>query len=531
MLLALLAGACACDEGMPSDGADAQDAAGEVDGGDGGGEETEDRDAEWAEEAPPDTDDPSGGDPATDGAEQAGDDWIACPAQQPHEKYCVEIGGYECRYEISFCRDGAWTCYADQTHPPPMPAFEDWAWRCGVYQCEVPGIATEPPANWQDTPLDPYVPPDPASLTGEWSRLADLTSTVPLGCERQPRQHGIARTLVVSPSDPRILFAGFEEGGGNVVGVWKSVDGGVTWFEARAGLGSAGCFCFECPDPAQCEWASPGIWSLYIDPEDPDLVFASTWERGLYRTVDGGRYWTKVELPVPWPDLCMNPHEFGPMGPVVRGPDGVYHAAACGSYHYVSQDRGETWEARGQVSTGQHVNTWTIDPENPGRLWAGMRRTPYPITGSGWVYLSEDGGRTWSKVGEDIEATCQGDGFTLNLAVCGTDPNLVATAILYGGLFISRDDGVTWAPASPPMGDDHVFWAAFSPSPQACALYAARHWSPQSTMVSLDGGATWVVESAEVGLGWLFFNPFEPRAMVGLRSPWGGVGFEVWARR
>jgi len=534
MLLALLTSACACDEGMPSDGADALDAAEEVDGGDGGGEEDADVNDGWAEEAQPDTDDPSGGDPSTDGDEQAGDDGIACPEQQPHEKYCVEIGGYECRYEISFCRDGAWTCYANQTHPPPMPEFEDWAWRCGVYKCSVPAITTEPPADWQDNPLEPYVPPEPATLTGEWVKLADLASTVPIGCERQPRQEGRAATMAVSPADPRIMYAGFTRESGNVVGVWKSVDGGVTWFEARAGLGSQGCYCFECEDPAQCEYADPAVHSLFVDSYDPDLVFASTWERGLYRTEDGGRYWTKVELPLPWPEACMATEHFGPMGPVGRGPDGVYHAAACGDYHFASYDLGETWESWGQVSHGQYVNTWTFDPSNPGRIWAGMGNTPYPIAGSGWVYLSEDGGLTWRKSGADIETVCNGRGFTTNLTSCSANPDWMVVSILYCGLFMSTDGGASWHQPSAPMDDDVPFWSAFAPSGEDCVLYAARDYAPHITMRSPDGGVTWAMENESIAIGWLFFDPFESRHVVGLRSPWNGppngAPFEVWAR-
>jgi len=537
MLLALLTSACACNEGMPSDGADALDAAGEVDGCDAGGEEAADVNDGWAEETTPDTDDPSGEDPATDG-ESGGDgdpsevDAAPCSEQQLHERYCIQPEIDVCYRLVSFCRDGQWQCRQGWEHPPPMPEFEDWAWRCGVYKCSVPAITTEPPADWQDNPLEPYVPPEPATLTGEWVKLADLASTVPIGCERQPRQEGMARALAVSPSDPRILFVGFAEGVGNVVGVWKSVDGGVTWFEARAGLGSQGCYCFECEDPAQCEYPDPGVYSLYVDPDDPDLVFASTWERGLYRTEDGGRYWTKVELPLPWPEACMATEHFGPMGPVGRGPDGVYHAAACGDYHFASYDLGETWENWGQVSQRLFVSTWTFDLDRPSRIWAGMRQNGYPVESGGWIYQSEDGGRTWTKKGAGIEARCLHEGITRALASCSSDLAFMAAAIFRCGLFLSRDGGMSWQEAAPPYNGRESTWTWISDAAhdRGCEIFASWSWDTYGLHRSTDHGSTWELEVANPFQSF-FTNPYLPGLMVGLVGAYSSVrGFEIWAK-
>jgi hypothetical protein len=552
-ILLVFAGAAGCAAaGGGLDAADGLDAAEELDGredawadedredggeGTDGGEDGDGLDGDETMDAGDAGDEEADGQDANDGdaGDPGGDESLPCPEQQPHEKYCIRIGGPTCSYEISFCRDGQWQCYAEQEHPPPMPEFEDWAWRCGVYRCTVPAVTTEPPADWQDDPLDPYVPPDPATLTGEWVKLADLSSTVPIGCERQPWQYGFASALAVSPSDPRIMYAGMNTGSRNVIGVWKSVDGGATWFEARAGLGSEGCDCFECGDPLQCEFWDPGVDSLFVDPFDPDLVFASTFERGLYRTADGGRSWTKVELPLPWPEACMSTEHFGPTGPVGRGPDGVVHAAACGNYHFVSYDLGETWEDWGQVSHGQYVATWTFDPARPERIWAGMRSTPYPITGSGWVYLSEDGGRTWTKAGEDIEGFCRGRGITKNLTLCPKDSRWMATSILNCGLFVSANGGQSWSRAAEPMSDGEPFWAAFAPMADECLLFAARDRHPYGTMLSSDLGATWAMENDIAPIGWLFFDLQVPMTAVGLRCPWSypvdGSSFEVWARR
>jgi hypothetical protein len=39
---------------------------------------------------------------------------------------------------------------------------------------------------------------------------------------------------------------------------------------------------------------SPTIWSLTIDPVDPDILFAGTRPAGIYRSRVGGRQWEKL---------------------------------------------------------------------------------------------------------------------------------------------------------------------------------------------------------------------------------------------
>ena len=94
--------------------------------------------------------------------------------------------------------------------------------------------------------------------------------------------------IAIAPTDPNVIYAGTGEGNprndasiGD--GIYKSIDAGEHWM--NVGL----------PD-------SEKIARLVIDPRNADVVYACAlgreWgpneERGLFKTVDGGKSWKKV---------------------------------------------------------------------------------------------------------------------------------------------------------------------------------------------------------------------------------------------
>src|SRR5262245_46402479 len=94
--------------------------------------------------------------------------------------------------------------------------------------------------------------------------------------------------LVLAPSDPRVIWVGtgqvhqrWDIAAGD--GVYRSVDGGASF--AHVGLGD-----------------TRHIGRIWVDPRSADValvaalghVFGPNPERGVFRTEDGGRSWTKV---------------------------------------------------------------------------------------------------------------------------------------------------------------------------------------------------------------------------------------------
>ena len=81
------------------------------------------------------------------------------------------------------------------------------------------------------------------------------------------------QALVAHPTQVHTIFAGGD------TGLFVSHDGGGARWER---IGANG--------------ALPTIWSLTVDPVDPDILFAGTRPAGVYRSRDGGRHWEKLPV-------------------------------------------------------------------------------------------------------------------------------------------------------------------------------------------------------------------------------------------
>jgi photosystem II stability/assembly factor-like uncharacterized protein len=153
-------------------------------------------------------------------------------------------------------------------------------------------------------------------------------------------------SLALAPSSPDVLYAGTMSGG-----VFKTIDGGMTWSGASAGL------------PLRFFQGSfLAVTSLAVDPTDPNIVYAATSGDGVYKTVDGGASWTatsgmpKVSVVT---SVAIDP----------QNPANVYAGWFGGVFK--STDSGETWSALDNGLTNQAVQSFAIDPITPTVLYAG----------------------------------------------------------------------------------------------------------------------------------------------------------------
>src|SRR5580704_13815256 len=89
-------------------------------------------------------------------------------------------------------------------------------------------------------------------------------------------------------------------------GLWKTANGGITWDNVTDGIGleATGAVAIAPSDP-NTVWVGGGdqaIARIAIHPTNPNIVyvaalghlFSRNEERGVFRTVDGGKTWTKV---------------------------------------------------------------------------------------------------------------------------------------------------------------------------------------------------------------------------------------------
>jgi photosystem II stability/assembly factor-like uncharacterized protein len=250
-----------------------------------------------------------------------------------------------------------------------------------------------------------------------------------------PFRGGRSLTASGIPGDPNIYYFGATGGG-----VWKTTDGGMTWFSVfdKEPVGSIG--------------------SLAVSVSDPNVVYVGTGEAcirgnishgdGVYKTVDGGKTWKNVGL-----------HDSRAIGKVIVDPknsDVVFVAALGHPFGsnaergvFRTTDGGKTWEKVLYKDENTGAIDVAFDPHNSHILYASLwqaRRTPWDMTSGGpgsGLYRSNDGGTTWKQLTE--HGLPKGPYGRIGIAVAANSDRVYALIeAAEGGLFRSDDAGETW---------------------------------------------------------------------------------------
>lgn len=227
------------------------------------------------------------------------------------------------------------------------------------------------------------------------------------------------RRIEFNPDDPDIVYAGtgiFDRTGQRREGIFKSVDGGETWFKVNDGLTNL---------------TAP---YLALHPEDPDILFAATGgepyfggdpEGGVFRSFNGGERWEKVLEPTRGSKI-LDVVNFAP-----SDPDIVY--AAAEEYVHRSTDGGQTWENLGFRLPGFRMGIpigMDVDPRDPDVV--------YLNSYGGGVFRSDDGGEHWASANRGYTGSTIYD-----ISVHPDDWRQLYTGTITG-LFMSSDAGDTY---------------------------------------------------------------------------------------
>jgi photosystem II stability/assembly factor-like uncharacterized protein len=308
--------------------------------------------------------------------------------------------------------------------------------------------------------------------------------------DKQPVQS--IGALTIDPKNPKTIWAGTGEAWTrNSVsvgdGVYKSVDGGENW--TNVGLKE-----------------SERISKIVVDPNDgktvyvcvPGKLWSDSDERGVYKTTDAGRTWTKV-LKGSNPStgcsmMSMDPKnaqvlyaglwDFRRKGWTFRS-GGEGPNAPSGSGLFKSTDGGATWnELDSKSASGLPAKPWgrvavTVAPSNPNVVYAMIEAEP-PKNG---LYRSDDGGKTW-KLGDRSQMMVWRPFYFAHLIVDPKDENKVYKPDL--GLIVSNDGGKSFsAITGGTHGDHHDLWINPENTDHLIAGDDGGIW------YSYDGGNKW----------------------------------------
>lgn len=312
-------------------------------------------------------------------------------------------------------------------------------------------------------PGDPLVYYAGAASGGIWKTIDGGVNWKPI-LEEQP-VHSIG-SLTTAPSDPQIVWAGTGEPHirSNVSvgsGAWKSTDGGTTW--QMMGLENT----FR-------------ISRMIVHPTNPEIVYAAALghayapqkDRGIYRTMDGGKNWTKVlsvNDSTGASDLVMDPNNprilFAGMWQLDIKTWGRF-SGGKGSGIFVTRDGGDTWKklsGNGLPIMPVGKIALTIPKANSKRIYALIETADgVPMNGketeSGELWRSDDGGEKWMRVSQDLSLGGRGAYYT-RCKVTPDNPDEIY--FLASSYSFSKDGGKTTERASGlavPNWDHHEMW-------------------------------------------------------------------------
>ena len=221
-----------------------------------------------------------------------------------------------------------------------------------------------------------------------WSPIFDDQASYSTGC------------ITIDPNDPARIWVGSGENvGGRHVGygdgVYLSPDSGSTW--KNMGLKN-----------------SEHISEIVVHPNNSDVVWVASqgplWkkggERGVYKTTNGGKNWKRVLGNSEWTgatDLMIDPND--PQILYAATWDrhrtvAAYMGGGPGSGIHRSTDGGETWEklSNGLPKSNMGKIGLALSPQKSNVVYAAIEldRT------QGGVYRSEDGGSSWSKMSDTV---------------------------------------------------------------------------------------------------------------------------------
>ncbi len=278
--------------------------------------------------------------------------------------------------------------------------------------------------------------------------------------------------IVIDFRNPSILYCSTKSG------VYKSTNGGSSWYKSSSGM-----------------VATPYAAQMCMDPTNPARVYVQAADasgyRYVWRTDNSGASWTQKASGInhPWirgVTVSKSDPNIVYCGTIIGGDNG-----GC----YKSTNSGDTWtQVAGSDIAGSGLENdcspVVVDPTNPDRVYCG--RTYYDS-----FLKSTDGGYHWSWTDTSyvVRGIAINPGNTARIIACGEGKLRLSTD--YGGTFTTKVSGVSFQAVAHAPSDPNIAYATAT---------SGGIWK------STDAGDTWAqISGSELyGFGRLAIHPENP---------------------
>jgi photosystem II stability/assembly factor-like uncharacterized protein len=299
-----------------------------------------------------------------------------------------------------------------------------------------------------------------------------------------PYRGGRTRAICGVPSQPNVFYMSPVNGG-----VFKSIDYGRTW------------------QPIFDDQPTASVGAIAVAPSNPNVVYVGSGEGlhrpdlsvgdGIYKSTDAGKTWTHLGL--------RDGQQIAQLVVDPKNPDRIFVAVAGHPYGpneergvYRSLDGGKTFEKVLYRDENVGASDVQIDPSNSAIVYAALwesREGPWEngvFTGDGGGILkSTDGGKKWRQLTKGLP----GNIVQANLAIAPSAPKILFAAVrtkTIAKLYRSDDAGETWRGTTDDprpglgIGGGDLPVVRFDPkNPQLVYSASVVCWK------STDGGKTW----------------------------------------
>ncbi|HBC88680.1 MAG TPA: hypothetical protein DCZ94_17185 [Lentisphaeria bacterium] len=276
---------------------------------------------------------------------------------------------------------------------------------------------------------------------------------------------GFFWSCVWHPTDSNIIYLG-----GDVAGIYKSVDKGKNWKFINKGI------------------SDYGVYSIAISKSKPDILYIGTMG-GVCKTMNGGTNWTFLEQ-TGKDNLKMLPERPRSVRAIAidpSNPDIVYMGSSDGKI-YRTEDGGANWKKLYETAT-------TAEGDKPNKKSIPISSICIAETNSKLIFASsvicgilrsEDAGATWTQLSTPKASMC--------VVVAPYDEKTVYAAFDKEGIMKSADKGQTWGKVKLelPEGSNvrEIVLHPANPKIIQCIIQNDKKWNGNFSY-SIDGGESW----------------------------------------